>query len=408
MKKRSIIPASILIAITAALGGCSETKNESIQPNMNIFVSNSTDKNPSDSSSESFSSSGTDKPIAEPEISDTTDDQSSDTSSAEIPPVDIAPPEDKPEVIYAGNIAIVRTHDMIRAMIFYGANPKYFKLYAEALNKYKEALPDVSVYSMVVPVSCEFYAPPEVAERCASQRDHINIVNENLIGIQAVDAYSALTEHIGEEIYLRTDHHWAQLGGYYAAEAFAKAAGVPFLPLSDYETRVNTGFCGSMLGYSENNEILKNNPEDFIYYVPTTVNYTTTYYNYIIEGWDVVGAYNVKQGSFFLNFGDNKGENYCTFMGGDAKIVHVQTDTKNDRRLLIIKDSYGNAVVPNLFGSFEEIYVTDLRFFSHNMISYIKEHNITDLLFLNNTTIAGSPTMIDNLDTIRTQRDMGF
>ncbi len=398
MKKRRIISAGILIAVMATLGGCSANESKPVKPSSIIISSPSDSGTSSDSSSSDNSSSEQESSTSstEPENS-----QSSPTSS-EIPPANITPPDD--EVIFANNIAIVGT----RAMSLYGANSKNFKTYAEALNKYKEALPDISVYSMVVPVACEYYAPPEVAEKCASQLAHINIVNENLKDIQAVDVYSALARHVSEGIYLKTDHHWAPLGGYYAAETFAKAAGVPFLPLSDYEKRVNTGFCGTMYGYSGDHEILKNNPEEFVYYVPQTVKYTTTYYNYKISGWDVIGAYEPSKGSFFLNYGDNRSDNYCTFMGGDAKIVHVETGTENGRRLLIIKDSYGNAAVPYLFGSFEDIYVTDLRFFSHNMIDYIKEHEITDLLFINNTTIAGNPSMTNKLDTIRTQEDMGF
>lgn len=393
MKKRRIISVSLLIALTAALAGCSN-ESKPVKPNF-IIVSN-----PSDNAASTDSSSSA--PESTSSSSEPENIPSSAPESSETPPENLTPPEE--QVIFANNIAIVGT----RAMSLYGANSKNFKTYAEALNKYKEALPDVSVYSMVVPVACEYYAPPEVAEKCASQKAHINIVNENLIDIQAVDAYSALAGHAAEDIYLKTDHHWAPLGGYYAAEEFAKTAGVPFLPLSDYEKRVNTGFCGSMYGYSGEHEILKNNPEEFVYYVPQTVKYTTTYYNYKISGWDLTGAYEPSKGSFFLNYGDNRSDNYCTFMGGDAKIVHVETGTENGRRLLIIKDSYGNAAVPYLFGSFEDIYVTDLRFFSHNMTDYIKEHEITDLLFVNNTTIAGNPTMSQKLDTIRTQEDMGF
>lgn len=392
MKKRRIISASIFIALTVSLGGCSANAR-TVDPGTIIVVNNS-------SSVGGFSSESTSSESSSVTSSSSTSSDTPESSSVSEP--SFTPPDG--EVIFANNIAIVGT----RAMSLYGANPKNFVTYAEALNKYKEALPDVSVYDMVIPVACEFYAPPEVAEKCASQKAHIKLVNDNLRDIQAVDGYSALAAHAAEDIYLKTDHHWAPLGGYYAAEAFAKAAGVPFLPLSDYETRTNTGFCGTMYGYSGEHEILKNNPEEFVYYVPQTVKYTTTYYNYKITGWDVIGAYEPSKGSFFLNFGDNRSDNYCTFMGGDAKIVHVETSTKNGRKLLMIKDSYGNAAVPFLFGSFEEIYVTDLRFFSHNMIDYIKEHEITDLLFLNNTTIAGNPTMSKNLDTIRTQEDMGF
>lgn len=408
MKKRRIIYASIFLAVAAAFGGCSANENRTVTPNVSVISpsasdsGSSTEPDSSDNSSSEPESTSGDPAGSESSDSSEAPDSSSSISNSDIPPANVTPPED--EVVMSNNIAIVGT----RAMSLYGANPKNFKVYAETLNKYKEDLPDVDIYSIVVPIACEYYAPPEVAKKCASQRDHINIVNENLKGIQAVDAYSALAEHANEDIYLKTDHHWAALGGYYAAQAFAKAAGVPFLPLSDYEVRKNTGFCGSMYGYSGNNEILKNNPEDFVYYVPQTVQYTTTYYNYKIDGWDVIGAYAPSKGSFFLNFGDNRSDSYCTFMGGDAKIVHIETNTQNGRRLAIIKDSYGNAMPAFLFGSFEEIYVMDLRFFSHNMIDYIKEKQITDLLFVNNTTIAGNPSMSANLDTIRTQQDMGF
>ncbi len=316
------------------------------------------------------------------------------------------PPEENPSdgVIITNNIAIVGT----RAMSLYGANPNHFKKYAEAINKYKEALPDVNVYSAVIPTACEYYAPPEIAAMSASQLSHINIVNKNLVDVQAIDAYSALAQHVDEDIYLRTDHHWAPLGGFYVAQEFAKAADVPFLPLSEYTEHVNKGFCGTMYGYSGNNEIIANNPEDFVYYTPKNVEYTSTYYNYKISGWDVIGAYEPVNAAFFIDYGDDNSNNYCTFMVGDAKIVHVKTSTQNGRKLGIIKDSYGNAMAGYLFGSFEDIYVMDLRFFSHNMIDYITENEITDLLFVNNVTIAGNKSMSDNLDTIRTQEDMGF
>ena len=75
---------------------------------------------------------------------------------------------------------------------------------------------------------------------------------------------------------------------------------------------------------------------------------------------------------------------YCTFMGGDAKITHVHTSTGNGRRLAIFKDSYGNALPQFLFGSFEDVYVLDMRYFTYNAIDYLKEKGITDLLFANN------------------------
>lgn len=293
-------------------------------------------------------------------------------------------------------------------MALYGANPSAFVSYADAINKYKQALPNVNVYCMLIPTACEFYGSAEVNSRCAVQRDHINIVIEKLKNIRSVDAYSALTAHINEDIYLRTDHHWSALGGYYAAREFAKAAGVPFLPLSDYKERVNTGYVGTMAGYTNNSPLVVNNPENFVYYVPQTVDWETTYYNFRLSGGKVTGADEPMKAAFFLNYGDNRGDNYCTFMGGDAKIVHVKTSTKNGRKLAIFKESFGNPIPGYLFGSFEEIFVLDERYFPYNAIDYIKKNGITDLLFANNTTGAGNPSIIAHINENRTQANIIF
>lgn len=104
--------------------------------------------------------------------------------------------------------------------------------------------------------------------------------------------YTTLGKHANEDIYLRTDHHWSPLGGYYAAQEFARVAGVPFKDLSHYERRVVHGYVGSMYGYSKDISV-KNAPEDFVYYVPKGVEYTTTYTNYTInKNYQVTGEGN--------------------------------------------------------------------------------------------------------------------
>lgn len=330
---------------------------------------------------------------------------SSSAASSDISEPVVIPTETNDKIVYDknGNV-IIGT----RALSLYSAGTSNCKYYADIINKYKVALPNVKVYSLAIPTACEFYSTSEIAERCTSQLAHINEIYKYLSGVTPVNAYSELQQHTDEEIYLRTDHHWAPLGGYYAAKAFANAAGVPFLPLTAYTKHTNTGFVGTMYGYTEKNAVLKNNPEDFVYYTPNTVDYITTYYNYKLSAGTLTGIYEPMNASFFLDYGSNASDNYCTFMGGDAKIVHVKTNAKNGRRLAIFKDSFGNTIPGYLFGSFEEIYVLDLRYFSHNAVDFMKEKNITDLLFANNTTVTASPSMTAKLEKLLTQQDMGF
>ena len=71
-------------------------------------------------------------------------------------------------------------------------------------------------------------------------------------------------------------------------------------------------------------------------------------------------------------------------MGGDTNTTSVTTSTRNGRHLLILKDSYGNALPSCLFSSFEEIHVVDCRYFLQNMADFVDNHAITDILFANN------------------------
>lgn len=289
-------------------------------------------------------------------------------------------PDDSVNITNNG-IAIVGT----RAIMLYGGNYNVGDQYADVINTYKKELGNnVNVYSMVIPTSVEFYCPDSVLPYTGSQLDNINNIYSKLSNVKGVDVYTTLSKHTSEPIYLRTDHHWSSLGAYYAAEQFADAAGVPFADLSEYDEHRVDGYVGTMYSYTQD-MVIKNNPEDFVYYVPKNVELDTTYYNYTLgENNEILGMQAPMNASFFLDFTKNKSMLYCTFMGGDAKITHVHTSTGNGRRLAIFKDSYGNALPQFLFGSFEDIYVLDMRYFTYNAIDFLKEKGITDLLFANN------------------------
>lgn len=253
--------------------------------------------------------------------------------------------------------------------------------YAAALNRFSEELgEDVKIYSMVVPTAGEFYLPEKYAPYNASHRKSVDSINAQLNeSIIPVDGISALADHTDEPIYTRTDHHWQALGAYYAAQAMAKAADVPFMDISTYKEVVIEGYVGTMYTYTESVNLL-GDPEEFVYYKPTN-DYKVYYYD---------TAYNFDY-NFPLFIDMPVGSSYSTFMGGDAKIVRIETDCKNGRKLLIFKDSYGNAEVPFYTGSFQEVYVCDMRYFDLNAVEFIKEQGITDLLFTMCTFSAVGP-----------------
>ena len=299
---------------------------------------------------------------------------------------------DNAKIANAG-IIVVGTGDKVRALMAYGGGPKGGVRYAEAANKYKERFgAAVNVYCMVIPTAIEFYCPDKVKRYTNSQLATTRNIFAHLAeGVRPVDIHHVLAAHVAEDIYLRTDHHWAPLGAYYAAGEFARVAGVPFMPLNDYERRVVHRFVGTMYGYS-NDIAVKNAPEDFVYYMPKGVTYTTTYITYTIdENYRVTAESRPMRGAFFMHYRDGSSGAYCTFMGGDTKITQVRTSTHNGRRVMILKDSFGNALPGYLFGSFEEVHVVDSRYFTKNMVQYVRDNKITDILFANNVFNAYSP-----------------
>ena len=305
---------------------------------------------------------------------------------AETVPVDDNTLDDIDEGILSGGILVYKNRGI---PVYYGSFA-VGQNYASFVNAYKADLGEgVNIYSLVAPTAQSFYMPQKYAEKYGSEEENLANIRQYLNGVVEIDAYNALLPHKNEDIYARTDHHWSPLGAFYSAQEFAKKANVPFAGLSTYEKVVEPGYVGTLYGWSQV-AALKDNPEDFIYYKPSN-QYTTTYYdpnfNLDHEGPLLIKAY----GSSL----------YCTFMGSDEFIVHVNTDVKNGRTLAIIKDSYGNAIVPCLTGSFENIYVIDMRYFNLNAVNFMRELGVTDVLFAMNSFSAtgGNSKYIEQIRT---------
>ncbi len=275
---------------------------------------------------------------------------------------------------------IVGKGDKVRALMAFGGNSKGGGGYIDLLNTLADQFPGKNVYAMVAPLATEYYLPEKAAKASNPQKPFIYSVRDRLSPkVKFVDIYDELLQHKKEDIYLRTDHHWAGLGGYYAAKRLAETAGVPFKGLDAYDRHEIKGFVGSMYGYSKDISV-KNAPETFVYYTPNQVGYDAEFVTYTLnKNFKIIRESKPFKSAFFKKFKDGSGNAYLTFMGTDQAYVKVKTSTPGNRKLLIIKDSYGNAVPGNLFYSFNEVHVVDFRYFTHNLKEYINKNGITDI-----------------------------
>ena len=302
-------------------------------------------------------------------------------------------------------IVIVGSGPKVRALMAFGGTEKMIKNYVDLINEYTEAMPETRIYALVAPLATEFYLP-EKAKKCSKpQRPPIEYVRQHISPkARFVDAYSALAAHVNEDIYLRTDHHWAPLGGFYAAQELARTAGVPFKGLDSYDRHVIHNYVGTMYGYSKDIAV-KNAPEDFVYHTPRGLKYTTTYVTYKAnKNYQIVSETKPYTGPYFKHFKDGSGMAYLTFMGGDQSLVKVNTGTPSNRKLLVIKDSYGNTVPGYLFYSFGEVYVVDFRYFNRNIKQYVADNKITDLVILFNVFNTCTSSSVNKVRRFLTQK----
>lgn len=296
-------------------------------------------------------------------------DESSNSSKPEN--VYIAPSDPDAQVLYEeGSQLVYQSGDTIYGAQLYNGNRDNAEDYANTLNTLKTLLPDANVYSMLALTQNTFITPAELEKTKyteLSDSEYIsNMLDKN---IKVIDTMNALLPHQKENLFFLRDCHWQQLGAYYAAQSFAKSAGVNFAKLSDYD-KYEEDCLGSVYAATQY-EGLMYEGETFTYYVPKN-EYTTEYYN---EDYEYQFEYPLMPRSDY-----NTTAFYSLFMVADSYIKHITTDANNDRVLVVLKDDYPSAMIPCLTSSFSEIYVIDVRYFNFNVADFCVEKGATDVL----------------------------
>ena len=277
------------------------------------------------------------------------------------------------------------------------------KSFADACNKWKQDLGDgVNVYAMPDPLSSAFYMPNNMKNMGTDQNENIkNIIGalKNVVGINCVNE---LAKHMDEDIYARTDHHWLPLGAYYATKVFAESAQVDYPELDKYDKFTKEGFLGTLYTYSNYDQDIHDNPDTFVYYKAKNIDQVTcTYYDTSFNKLQTQPYGTDKSGLFYDSM---EGSNcYLSFLGSDSQIVEINTPCKNNRVLVVYKNSYGNAMIPFLTNSFSKIYVCDYRYFDINGVDFCKKVGCTDLLFTGAISLICSDVGVSSINNIRVQ-----
>lgn len=312
-------------------------------------------------------------------------------------PEEQTPPElDEPaeeDATWAGNVIVVGT----RAMEIPSANEQIIESYADTVGRLADAMGSgVRTISLVTPNGGEFYSPQSMHTGIHSQKAMIEHCYASMdAGIVTVDAYSGLRDHADEYIYFRTDHHWTQLGAYYAYQKFCEAAGFEAVALDRFQTGVYENFVGSMYTFTKGypqSETLYNNPDTLTYYLPIYETHAKYYADASLQNGVAVSV-------VYTQLPESTTNKYLCYIGGDTPVCVIESAAEGGT-CIVLKESYGNAFVPFLTSHYSKIIVIDPREFNRDgkpsldLASFAAEQGIDDLIVIN------YPYMINNTSYI--------
>ncbi|MBQ7322712.1 MAG: hypothetical protein IJW99_11490 [Clostridia bacterium] len=313
-------------------------------------------------------------------------------------PVDTtAPPTgggDVPEPERSGSLYIVGDSAYDLYYFSTASADRYASLITRAGNKLNG---QAKVYSILVPLSYSVNLDKATQNKIgvSDAEQAIQYMYAKMDGgnIVKVPIYKTLKEHASEYLYFRTDHHWTALGAYYAYSVFCAVRGIPATPLSHYTVTTYEGFLGTHYSATGSSKLEK---DTITAYIPSATN--------VIHLTDGGVRQKYSKGIVTPNIGAMYaavGSQYNCFLLGDHALGEIHNETKTDgSSVLVVKESFGNAFVPFLVDSYEYIYVIDPRYYSGDLVSFVKENRIQDVIFINNLSATGSSARMDELEDL--------
>lgn len=325
-------------------------------------------------------------PTATPTIGPTEPEAENPTGTQTESPTEPEVPAETTPIQQSGSILIMGD----RAVEIFYSSQQTIDSYIELVNRVHSSANGATLYNLLAPTASEFYAPEGYRGGFSNQNTVISEIYNRLDpGVRPVDVYQTLRVHQDEYIYFRTDHHWTALGAYHAYTVLGREAGFEPLPLSAYDHGTMDGdFLGTLFAWGGNPKSLAENPDHVEYWLPPV-----TAEGYAFTDETMAAGYPIQ----LIKTTVSGANLYLAFTEGDHGLARFDTSAGNGRSIMVIKESYGNAIVPFLAPHYEHIYVFDPRKATISMASFVEENGIDDILMINYSIAIGNQGWKDAL-----------
>ena len=257
---------------------------------------------------------------------------------------------------------------------------KYAGYYLQTAAYYKSLFgEDTTVSVVVAPVSAMVIDNESVKARIPDQgkiMDDMAALADPSVNF--VDTYSEMYAHRNEYLFFKSDHHWTARGAYYAYRAFAESRGLTPTALDDFDYKIiNDSYHGSMYSFTGDARVKNFTDTIEAFVTRKKVTMTITGQNGATYSYDSPVV--------------ESNHTYVTFIAGDNPYTVINVpENPQDKNVLVLKDSFGNAFVPFLCEHFGNIIVVDTRYTTMNVYEQLKDYGLTDIIFVNNVQAANS------------------
>lgn len=263
--------------------------------------------------------------------------------------------------------------------IIYGENRELFEKFnsldekklennVKAINIFSQRYYD-KVSLMIVPNSYEIYKEdlPHNSP-IIMQEEIIHRIYDFLKFSNNIDLMEELKSNKNNYIYYKTDHHWTTYGAYLAYCSFIDSINGEKIDLDKFKKVELPNFYGT---YYSKAKPFNVRPD------------IMTYYNFENLTMEIVG--DKVYDSIYDYSKEDLRDKYSLFLYGNNPLTIIKNNNiKNGNKILIIKDSFGNSLIPFLTQNYDEIHVIDLRYFTSKLSSYLKENEFENILIIYN------------------------
>lgn len=217
------------------------------------------------------------------------------------------------------------------------------------------------VWQEKLPVGAQSWDQAAFLQAAAAQTD-----------LPMVDFLSALNAHKEEPVFYRTDHHWTTLGAYYGYEAVLDALG------RGDETPPKDAFSPETASESFNGTLYSNSGIHFL--APDTMEFWVEETGLAVTSWK--SGKGESAPLYDRTYLDQK-DKYSSFLGGNQPLCVIENESASGQgKLLVVRDSYSDALAPFLAQSFEEVHLLDLRYYRASVAQYAAEQDIDAIVVL--------------------------